>query len=131
MAEKGKPAQIPGPMIRIPARHGDPCHCPKPDHDDVSIHGMHTRPGKTDDTFEVPGGSTRDVTFSSGAPGAYYYWATGGGDTIGGSPYKEDSQLHGAFIVDAASTVVPDRIFVIGTWRARHFPQESFDIPTN
>jgi hypothetical protein len=97
---------------------------------DVSIHGMHTRPGKNDDTFDVTGGATRDVTFLSGAPGAYYYWATAGGDPIGGRPYKEDSQLHGAFIVDAPGTVFPDRVFVIGTWRDRHLPQESFDVPT-
>ena len=70
LAEKGKPAQIPGPMIRIP--QGTEIHVIV--HNlitkDVSIHGMHTRPGKNDDTFDVPGGSTRDVTFSSGAPGA-------------------------------------------------------------
>ena len=40
------------------------------------------------------------MTFSAGAPGAYYYWATAGGDTLEGRPYKEDSQLYGAFIVD-------------------------------
>jgi len=56
---------------------------------DLLIHGMHTRPGKNDDTFEVPGGATRDVTFSAGAPGAYYRWATAGGDTLGGRPYKK------------------------------------------
>ena len=130
LAEKGKPAHIPGPMIRVP--QGTNIHLIV--HNliakDVSIHGMHTRPGKNDDTFEVPGGSTREVTFSSGAPGAYYYWATAGGDTIGGRPYKEDSQLHGAFIVDAPGPVLPDRVFVIGTWRDRHLPQESFDVPT-
>ena len=130
LAEKGKPAQIPGPVIRIP--QGTNIHVII--HNlitrDVSIHGMHTRPGKNDDTFELPSGSIREVTFSSGAPGAYYYWATAGGDTIGGRPYKEDSQLHGAFIVDPPGTVVPDRVFVIGTWRDRHLPQESFDVPT-
>jgi FtsP/CotA-like multicopper oxidase with cupredoxin domain len=129
-AEKGKPAQIPGPMIRI--SQGTNIHVII--HNliarGVSIHGMHTHPGKNDDTLDVPGGSTRDVTFSSGEPGAYYYWASAGGDTIGGRPYKEDSQLHGAFVVDAAGVVVPDRIFVIGTWRDRHSPQESFDVPT-
>src|SRR5262249_60508297 len=43
---------------------------------------------------------------------------------------KEDSQLHGAFIVDPPGTVAPDRVFVIGTWRDRHLAQESFDVPT-
>ena len=128
--EHGKPLQIPGPLVRIP--QGTNIHVivhnliPR----DVVIHGMHTRPGKNDDTFEVPLGATREVRFSSGAPGAYYYWATAGGDTLDGRPYKEDSQLHGAFIVDADGAVVPDRVFVIGTWRDRHLPQESFDVPT-
>jgi FtsP/CotA-like multicopper oxidase with cupredoxin domain len=90
---------------------------------------MHARPGKNDDTFEVASGATRDVTFSAGAPGAYYYWATAGGDTIAGRPYKEDSQLHGAFIVDPPGIVAPDRVFVIGMWRDRHLAQESFDVP--
>jgi FtsP/CotA-like multicopper oxidase with cupredoxin domain len=81
---------------------------------DVLIHGMHTRPGKNDDTFDVPGGSTRDVTFSAGTPGAYYYWATAGGDTLGGRPYKEDSQLHGAFIVDPPGAVASDRYSSLG-----------------
>jgi FtsP/CotA-like multicopper oxidase with cupredoxin domain len=77
----------------------------------------------------VPGGASRDVTFSAGAPGAYYYWAAAGGDTLGGRPYKEDSQLHGAFIVDPPGMVASDRIFVIGMWRDRQLAQESFDVP--
>ena len=128
-AERGKQLQIPGPMIRIP--QGTRIHITV--HNlitrDVLIHGMHTRPGKNDDTLEVPGGATRDVTFSAGAPGAYYYWATAGGYTLGGRPYKEDSQLHGAFIVDPRRTVAPDRVFVIGMWRDRQLAQESFDVP--
>jgi FtsP/CotA-like multicopper oxidase with cupredoxin domain len=128
-AERGKPLQIPGPMIRI--REDTSIHVTI--HNliarDVLIHGMHTRPGKNEDTLEVPGGATRDLTFSAGAPGAYYYWATAGGDTLADKPYKEDSQLHGAFIVDPRGTVAPDRVFVIGMWRDRQLAQESFDVP--
>jgi FtsP/CotA-like multicopper oxidase with cupredoxin domain len=47
----------------------------------------------------------------------------------GGRPYKEDSQLHGAFIVDPPGTAVQDRVFVIGTWRDRNLATESFDAP--
>ena len=95
----------------------------------VDIHGMHTRPGKGDDILEAPAGQTREVEFAAGAVGAYYYWATAGGDTLEGRPYKEDSQLHGAFIVDPTDAVAPDRVFVIGMWRDRQLPQESFDVP--
>lgn len=128
-AERGKQLQIPGPMIRIPQNTRIHITVHNLIARDVSIHGMHTRPGKNDDTLEVAAGATRDVTFTTGSPGAYYYWATAGGDTLAGKPYKEDSQLHGAFIVDPPGTVAPDRIFVIGMWRDRQLAQESFDVP--
>lgn len=127
--ERGKQLQIPGPMIRIP--QGTSIHLTV--HNfivrNVLIHGMHLRPGKNEDTVAVAAGATRDVTFSAGAPGAYYYWATAGGDTLGGRPYKEDSQLYGAFIVDPRGSLAPDRVFVIGMWRDRRLAQESFDVP--
>ena len=129
-AERGKQMQIPGPMIRVPQDTRIHIAVRNLIARNVLIHGMHTRPGKNNDTLEVAAGATRDVTFSAGAPGAYYYWATAGGDTLNGKPYKEDSQLHGAFIVDPPGTPVPDRVFVIGTWRDRHLPQDSFDVPT-
>jgi FtsP/CotA-like multicopper oxidase with cupredoxin domain len=128
-AERGKQLQIPGPMIRVPQDTRIHITVHNLIARDVLIHGMHARPGKNDDTFEVAAGATRDVTFSTGAPGAYYYWASAGGDTLGGKPYKEDSQLHGAFIVDPRGTVAPDRVFVIGMWRDRQLAQESFDAP--
>ena len=128
-AEAGKQLQIPGPMIRIPQDTWVHVTVHNLIARDVLIHGMHTRPGENDDTIEIAGGATRDVTFSAGAPGAYYYWATAGGDTLGGRPYKEDSQLHGAFIVDPRGAVAPDRVFVIGMWRDRPLAQESFDVP--
>jgi FtsP/CotA-like multicopper oxidase with cupredoxin domain len=130
LAEKGKPAQIPGPMIRV--RQGTVIHLHLQSliSATVVMHGMHSRPGKENDTFEVPTGAARDVSFIAGEPGAYYYWATAGGDTLNGRPYKEDSQLSGAFIVDPPRDVPPDRVFVIAAWRDRPLPQESFDIPT-
>ena len=128
-SERGKQLQVPGPMIRIPRDTMIHVTVHNLIARDVLIHGMHTRPGKNDDTFTVASGATRDVTFKAGAPGAYYYWASAGGDTIDGKPYKEDSQLHGAFIIDPPGPVAPDRVFVIGVWRDRHLPQESFDAP--
>ena len=127
--ERGQPPQIPGPMIRVP--QGTRIHLTI--HNliarDVLIHGMHSRPGNNDDILQVTSGATRDLTFSTGAPGAYFYWATAGGDMLGGRPYKEDSQLHGAFIVDPPGSTATDRVFVIGTWRDRRLAQESFDAP--
>ena len=128
-AERGKQLQIPGPMIRVAQDTQIHITVHNLIARNVLIHGMHTRPGKNSDTLEVAAGATRDMTFSAGAAGAYYYWATAGGDTLAGKPYKEDSQLHGAFIVDPPGTVAPDRVFVIGVWRDRQLAQESFDAP--
>lgn len=127
--ERGKQLQIPGPMIRVPQDTRINVIIHNLIARDVLIHGLHSRPGKDDDTFKVTSGATGETTFSTGAAGAYYYWATAGGDTLSGRPYKEDSQLYGAFIVDPPGSVAPDRVFIIGTWRDRHLPQESFDVP--
>ncbi len=127
--ERGKQLQIPGPMVRVPQDAKIHVTIHNLIGRNVLIHGMHSRPGKNDDAFEVASGATGDLTFTAGTPGAYYYWATAGGDTLGDRPYKEDSQLYGAFMVDPPGAVVPDRVFMIGTWRDRHLPQESFDVP--
>ena len=127
--ERGKQLQIPGPMIRVPQDTRIHVTVHNLIARDVLIHGMHIRPGKNADTVKVAAGETRDLAFPAGAPGAYYYWATAGGDTLADRPYKEDSQLYGAFIVDPPGDVRPDRVFMIGTWRDRHLPQESFDVP--
>ena len=79
--------------------------------------------------IEIPPGQTSEAAFEAGAVGAYYYWATAGGDTLNGRPYKEDSQMSGAFIVDPVGSVTPDRVFVIGAWRNRLRPDESLDLP--
>lgn len=128
-AEHGKQLQIPGPMIRVPQDTRIHVTIHNLIGRDVRIHGMHSRPGNDADIVEVSSGATRDLTFTTGSSGAYYYWATAGGDTLDGRPYKEDSQLHGAFIVDPPGTVAPDRVFVIGNWRDRRLAQESFDVP--
>lgn len=129
LAEAGKQAKVPGPMIRAP--QGTNIHVSVHNRltRKIVMHGMHSRPGRAEDVLEIPPSETRDVTFLAGEPGAYYYWATAGGDTLDGRPYKEDSQLYGALIIDPAGDVAPDRVFVIGVWRDRLRPEESFDIP--
>ena len=128
-AERGKQLQIPGPMIRIPQDTRIQVTIHNLIAREVVIHGLHSRPGKNEDIIALPAGATQDAIFSAGAPGAYYYWATAGGPTLDGRPYSQDSQLHGAFIVDPPGQVSPDRVFVIGMWRDRPLPQESFDVP--
>lgn len=129
LGERGKPATVPGPMIRV--REGTRIHAQIYNRlvVEVRLHGMHSRPGKAEDVIEIPPGQTSEAAFEAGAVGAYYYWATAGGDTLNGRPYKEDSQMSGAFIVDPVGSVTPDRVFVIGAWRDRLRPDESLDLP--
>ena len=99
LAERGKPAQVPGPLIRIREGTSVQARIHNLIPATLVMHGLHARPGKADDVVTVPSGETRDVAFEAGKAGAYYYWATAGGDTWMGRPYKEDSQLGGALIV--------------------------------
>src|SRR5579864_3279646 len=71
LAERGKPAQIPGPIVRV--REGTTVHATI--HNLLSVtailHGMHQHPGKTDEVLEIPSLETKEVTFLAGESGAY------------------------------------------------------------
>jgi FtsP/CotA-like multicopper oxidase with cupredoxin domain len=117
--EPGHPAQIPGPMLRMP--QGTTVHVTVTNRLKVpaTVYGLHTRPGDTKDELPVPPGESRERTFLAGAPGTYYYWArTTVPRAVAGlppfpQPILEDAHLNGAFIVDPAGEVVADRVFVI------------------
>jgi FtsP/CotA-like multicopper oxidase with cupredoxin domain len=92
------------------------------------VHGLHQRPGDASDVVQVPAGEVREVHFTAGVAGTYHYWAVAGGPTFRGRPFKEDSQLTGAFIVDPPGTKPADRVFVIGMWRSQVSPIRSQDV---
>ena len=117
--EAGKPAQIPGPMLRMP--EGTTVHVKLTNKltAKATVHGFNTRPGDTDDAgFELAPNESRELSFIAGAPGTYFYWARTT-PTLKFSaaglwrPMFEDAQMNGAFIVDPAGPVIPDRVFVI------------------
>ncbi|MFL5470646.1 MAG: multicopper oxidase domain-containing protein, partial [Gemmatimonadaceae bacterium] len=116
-AEVGRAPEIPGPMIRV--TEGTVIHVTLrnllPDAE-VVVHGLHSRPATTDEGISIPAGATRDVTFESGPPGTYFYWATTTKNTL---LYRNDldSQLSGAIIVDPRDAPpAKDRTFVIGVF---------------
>jgi FtsP/CotA-like multicopper oxidase with cupredoxin domain len=116
-AEVGRAPEIPGPMIRVP--EGTEIHITirnsLPD-SEVVVRGLRTRPATTDDVVRIPAGATREVTFQSGPPGTYYYWAT---STHQPMLYRvgKDSQLSGAIIVDPRDRPpATDRTFIIGLY---------------
>jgi FtsP/CotA-like multicopper oxidase with cupredoxin domain len=127
--EEGTAPQVPGPLIRVPQgsqirvtlRNFLPAA--------AVVHGLHQHPGEAGDVVQVAAGEVREWRFVAGAVGTYLYWATAGGELLRGRPFKEDSQLAGAFIVDPPGSVVADRVFVIGLWRSQSSVILSQDIP--
>ena len=113
-AVENGPLQNPGPLIRVPQGidikvslrnfiPGETLH----------VHGLHQRPGKAYEAVDVPTGATREVRFKADVVGTYFYW---GAVTDKGLDARVpmDSQLHGAFVVDAPGSRPDDRIFVLG-----------------
>ena len=127
-AEEGQAPQIPGPLLRVP----EGTMVVVSFHNQLTkaavIHGMHSHPGDNNDTLEVQPGETRERHFVAGEPGTYQYFASAGGELNRGRPFREDSQLHGAFIVDPRGGAPPDRVFVLGVWRSEVAPTMSKDI---
>jgi manganese oxidase len=128
LAEEGKPPQIPGPLLRVP--QGTEIHATF--HNLLSatavIHGMHQHPGDAKDVLEVPSGQTRELRFVAGDPGTYQYFASAGGEINRGRPFRDDSQMYGAFIVDPPGVMPKDRVFVIGFWRSELLATRSNDV---
>jgi FtsP/CotA-like multicopper oxidase with cupredoxin domain len=129
-AEAGRPLQIPGPMIRVPAGTTIAATIRNTLHDSTLVlHGLHTRPSAAADTVQVQPGSTRRIRFLAGSHGTYFYWGSTTGKKMDEDRWL-DSQLYGALIVDSAGTVpqTDERVFAIGLWlkpadSAAHEPQ--------
>lgn len=115
--EPGRPAAIPGPLIRVPAGTMLDLRLHNPLATPLVIHGLHTRPGAATDSVVLAPRASRRLRFSAGAPGTYFYWGSTTGADLE-ARHGIDSQLSGAFIVDAPGAPVPtrDRVFVMGVW---------------
>ena len=116
-AEGTRAPQVPAPLLRVPAGTEIAVRL----HNDLdlaaTVYGLHARPGPGDSIVLAPG-ATRDVRFTAGAPGTYYYWASTTGKRVEDRD-GEDSQLSGAFIVDPPGETPADRVFVLGLWFAK------------
>jgi len=116
--EEGHTGQIPGPMLRMP--EGTNVHVTVANKLKMkaTVYGLDTRPGDGKTGIEVAAGETRDVTFKAGAPGTYFYWARTVTPADKARPYLADAYLNGAFVVDPAGAVPPDRVFVVNAMLA-------------
>lgn len=125
-AEAGAGAQIPGPLLRVPAGTVIEASIRNalPD-SSITVHGFVTRPAATPDTIRLAPGESRMLRFTAGAPGSYFYSAeVGAYRTVAVAPggtlrAHEREQLAGALIVDEPGARPPDRVFVVNIWSDR------------
>jgi FtsP/CotA-like multicopper oxidase with cupredoxin domain len=116
--EPGRPASVPGPLLRVPeGTEIDARVTNTLARGTLVVHGLTTRGVRgAADSLAVPAGEARQVRFLAGAPGTYYYR----GEVVGGVPNPEsvDAELSGAFVVDPREGAPShDRILVIALWR--------------
>ncbi len=111
-AERGKAPEVPGPLIRVPTGTTVDLTLENGLDATITTHGLLTRPAGVLDSTPIAPHARRRFQFSAGAPGTYLYWANLRPD----DRHNERQQLAGAFVVDSAGTVPPDRVFVINIW---------------
>ena len=118
LAEAGHPAQIPGPLLRMP--EGTTVHVTVANKlkTKATVYGLNMRPGDAKAGIDLAPGESHDLSFVAGAPGTYYYWARTTeiyrkGDKVIEQPLFADAYLNGAFIVDPSGAVPADRIFML------------------
>ena len=111
-AEKGKPPQVPGPLIRVPTGTTIELTVENQLDSTITLHGLLTHPASALDSTPIAPRERHTFRFAAGAPGTYLYWANLHPD----DPDNEREQLAGGFVVDATSSVPDDRVFVINIW---------------
>ena len=110
--EEGGPLSAPGPLIRAPQGTDAAVSIRNALDQDLRVFGLCARPGSCA-PLAIPAGESREVRFSLGTAGTYYYWAATRGQNLLSRP-REDSQLGGVIVVDPRDqAVVPDRVMVI------------------
>jgi manganese oxidase len=84
------------------------------------MHGLGNSRGVLHDSVRIESGASHTFTFRATAPGTFYYAGRTGKAGVF-TRLLDDSQLHGAIVVDpparsAASRAANDRIFVMSIW---------------
>jgi FtsP/CotA-like multicopper oxidase with cupredoxin domain len=116
--EPGKPLQVPGPLVRVPAGTVVVARVRNSLAGTLVIHGMTDRPAFRDRKVSIPFGQERTARFRLDAPGTYYYWGSTTGLTVA-TRLGADSQLLGAIVVDDPRkpwNPKTDRTFVFSEW---------------
>jgi FtsP/CotA-like multicopper oxidase with cupredoxin domain len=109
-AESGGPLSTPGPLLRV--KLGTEIRgtlrntLARP----LTVFGLGKTRGASDSVVVAPGG-TAEFAFKAAGPGTFYYFARSAVGPFGGR-LPEDTQLHGAIVVDGPNDP-PDRIMAI------------------
>jgi FtsP/CotA-like multicopper oxidase with cupredoxin domain len=109
-AEAGGGLSTPGPLIRVPAGTVVRGTVRNTLRRSLTVFGLGKTRGMAD-SLVLPAGASGAFAFTAATPGTYYYFARSGLNPFGGRNL-EDTQLHGAIVVDAG-TPSPDRIMAI------------------
>ncbi|MDQ6830954.1 MAG: multicopper oxidase domain-containing protein, partial [Gemmatimonadota bacterium] len=119
-AEEGRPAVIPGPLVRVQAGTEVSVSVRNSLDMPIWVRGLQDRTSLGVDSTEIAPASTHEFRFRASAPGAWYYWAGAAGKTNAQFPMStEDGQLVGALVVDADTGPSGDRVFVMTRWTPR------------
>ncbi|HEX6599154.1 MAG TPA: multicopper oxidase domain-containing protein, partial [Gemmatimonadaceae bacterium] len=125
LAEEGRAASIPGPLIRVPAGTVVSLTVRNSLAQPLVLRGLGERATassavKGDDSMALAPGATRAARFRLDVPGTYYYYGVvndGAHRTTVDWRIGLDAQLTGAIVVDPAGAPPPnDRIMVFGIW---------------
>ncbi|MBX9929899.1 MAG: multicopper oxidase domain-containing protein [Gemmatimonadaceae bacterium] len=118
-AEVGHAPSIPGPLIRVAAGTAMRITVTNALATPATVHGLHDHTAGRD-SIVLSAGETRTLRFVARAPGTFAYFArTNDAPTL--FSRRDDSQLMGAFIVDAPRTDVRsanarERLLIITAW---------------
>jgi FtsP/CotA-like multicopper oxidase with cupredoxin domain len=129
---RGKPLQLPGPLIRVPEGTIIKATIQNKLDTVMTLHGFCSRPAVAGDSIMIKPGETYKASFKAGQPGTYFYRASASNKLWFFGlplPHAEDSQLFGAFIIDPTGTK-PDpkeRIMMVSLWNNNI----NFDSTTN
>ena len=131
-ADRGHAPSIPGPLVRVAVGTTVDVMIANRLGRRAVVYGFHDHDGHADSVILAPGESRR-VAFAAVSPGTFFYRArtTSGGRQVGRT---EDSQLSGAFIVDAPNEGVRthERVMVVTAFddsvKARGYPDDHFQV---
>ena len=119
-ALEGGPLQIPGPLIRV--QEGTEVRAivrNRLEKESLVLHGMYTRTtgsARAADPITIEAGQTREIRFTAGAPGTYYYWGATTNVALN-LRAPRDTQLYGGFLIEPRGAPArTERVFLIGVW---------------